>query len=1154
MEFFFLQGRAVAQPNPEPVPTSPQDGAALLAALRRLVLYAWSLPPVCGFGFILLTGVLTPGQLAAILTTPLEPAYIIGWLAFALWALPRQARPLADWLDGRAAPDAAQAALRRFPVVYWAAFLAYLALAPVSVIAAAALYTDYAPRTVEVFRIALIALSVSIIVGLPIFFRMLDLFGRALGELELRQPVIGLRTRLLLTAMLTPLLVDTLLVQYYWTRTGFFTLETFWVWLGLALLAATGALLVARSLGQSLNPLATLLGQGGGPAAAGRLRPQSTDELGVLTGDMAALLDRLHTQNAVLDLNNQLLRAADSDLGSTALLARVADLCQQALATESAFVVLREPDSGDLVAVAQAGSGYRAAGYWRLSGQEPSLARACLAQGETLALTNLADDARTSQRLRLALGTRSALVTPIPGEGDDAQGVLIASTRSQPRDWRPHDVALIENLAREAGLALVARRLREARERAEAARREESELLRLIMDTTEQGIYGGDREGRCLFINRAALRLLGYDRADQVLGQPMHALIHHSHGDGSPCPAEACRMGLATSAGTSVHCDTEVFWRSDGTSFPVEYWARPIERDGRAIGTVVSFVDITARRRTEQAEARRQRMLQTLVAATDLLLKPRSGSELMQAICTLLVEQAGFGMAWIGMVGGDRRVVPVAFRGIDQGYLAAADVRADDSPRARGPVGTAIREGRTVITEDTETDPAFAPWREMARARGFRSVLATPVRVDGDVVGALAIYASEPRAFGIHEITLAQRLAADLGQALAREAADAALRASERRLEALLAERTRTIEEQATILDQIHDAVVRTDLDGIVTGWNQGAQRLFGYTAQEMLGQPVALLHPDPDFLRERIIEPLKARGAHEVEVSMQRKDGSLFDGHLSLSLLHDAGGRPVGMIGYTLDISRRRMAERLLAARSRELAAINRELEAFSYSVSHDLRAPLRAIDGFSQALLEDYGAVLDATGRDYLQRVRAAAQRMAALIDGLLTLSRLARAPLARRAVDLSALAREVIGELQAGEPRDGVAVHIEPGIMAEGDPTLLRIVLANLLGNAWKYTRHTPAPEIRFGTERDNDGLVYFVRDNGVGFEMQYADKLFGVFQRLHHASQFEGTGIGLATVQRVIHRHGGRVWAQAEPGHGAIFRFTLGPGLDREGAAP
>ncbi|MEJ5211063.1 MAG: ATP-binding protein, partial [Burkholderiales bacterium] len=209
----------------------------------------------------------------------------------------------------------------------------------------------------------------------------------------------------------------------------------------------------------------------------------------------------------------------------------------------------------------------------------------------------------------------------------------------------------------------------------------------------------------------------------------------------------------------------------------------------------------------------------------------------------------------------------------------------------------------------------------------------------------------------------------------------------------------------------------------------------------------------------------------------------------------------------------------------------------------------------GLAHAVAADHPehAVLEFE-RHALQRVRAAAQRMAALIDGLLTLSRLARAPLARRAVDLSALAREVIGELQAGEPRDGVAVHIEPGIMAEGDPTLLRIVLANLLGNAWKYTRHTPEPEIRFGTERDNDGLVYFVRDNGVGFEMQYADKLFGVFQRLHHASQFEGTGIGLATVQRVIHRHGGRVWAQAEPGHGAIFRFTLGPGLDREGAAP
>ncbi len=239
-----------------------------------------------------------------------------------------------------------------------------------------------------------------------------------------------------------------------------------------------------------------------------------------------------------------------------------------------------------------------------------------------------------------------------------------------------------------------------------------------------------------------------------------------------------------------------------------------------------------------------------------------------------------------------------------------------------------------------------------------------------------------------------------------------------------------------------------------------------------------------------------------------------------------------------------RRMREHTI-----ELEAVNRELEAFSYSVSHDLRAPLRAIDGFSQALLDDPDSSLSADAGDHLQRIRGGVQRMAKLIDALLSLSQVMRAPLRVEPVDLGAIAREVVTTLREAHPTRQVEVIIADGLTVQGDPRLLEVVLTNLIGNAWKFTgkQLQARIEVGFGTppaDMERPVPVYRVRDNGAGFDMSHASKLFGAFQRLHQRSDFEGTGIGLATVQRIIHRHGGRIWAEAAIGAGASFSFTLG----------
>ncbi len=231
------------------------------------------------------------------------------------------------------------------------------------------------------------------------------------------------------------------------------------------------------------------------------------------------------------------------------------------------------------------------------------------------------------------------------------------------------------------------------------------------------------------------------------------------------------------------------------------------------------------------------------------------------------------------------------------------------------------------------------------------------------------------------------------------------------------------------------------------------------------------------------------------------------------------------------------------LQQRALRLELANRELESFSYSVSHDLRAPLRTIDGFSQALVEDYGSQLNGEAKDYLERICAATRRMGRLIDDLLNLSRLTRSQIKVETVDLSALVRAIASELQAAEPSRQVQFAISDGIFADGDRRLLRVALENLIRNAWKFTAKREVATIEFGVNGHGGARAYFVRDNGAGFDMAYSSKLFGAFQRLHPASEFDGTGIGLATVQRIIHRHSGRVWAEAQVDQGATFYFTL-----------
>jgi PAS domain S-box-containing protein len=328
--------------------------------------------------------------------------------------------------------------------------------------------------------------------------------------------------------------------------------------------------------------------------------------------------------------------------------------------------------------------------------------------------------------------------------------------------------------------------------------------------------------------------------------------------------------------------------------------------------------------------------------------------------------------------------------------------------------------------------------------------------------------------------------------------------------------------------------------------FNRAGEQTLGMKREQLIGKNDYDFFPadQAQFFQARDRDTLQSKALLDIpEEPIQTANGTRWLHTKKVPIL-DEQGEPAYLLGISEDITERKEAASALIRAKDAAEAANRELEAFSYSVAHDLRAPLRSIDGFSQALLEDYNDKLDDEGRSHLKRVRNAAQRMALLIDDLLKLSRLTRSELRRERVDLSALVRAAGDKLAESAPGRAVELQVAGELWVNADARLLGVVVDNLLDNAWKFSRSRSPAQVQFGVEEVDGAPAFFVRDNGVGFDMSYVDKLFGVFQRLHAVHEYEGAGIGLATVQRVVHRHGGRTWARGELDHGATFYFTLG----------
>ncbi len=359
-----------------------------------------------------------------------------------------------------------------------------------------------------------------------------------------------------------------------------------------------------------------------------------------------------------------------------------------------------------------------------------------------------------------------------------------------------------------------------------------------------------------------------------------------------------------------------------------------------------------------------------------------------------------------------------------------------------------------------------------------------------------------------------------------------------------------------SVVDTAHEAFIAMDSEGRITDWNHQAESTFGWSRSEVTGQPLAqtIIPPQYREAHRRGLEHFLATGQGPVlntriEITALHRDGHEFPVELTITPLRL--GRIYTFNSFVHDITARKQAKETLerqkaelARSNAELAAANKELEAFTYSVSHDLRAPLRQISGFSQILARELGPRIDPAALHYLQQIQKGVQQMGKLVDDLLNLGRVGRQALKEQLTDLRSLLEAVLADLKPeaeGREIEWIIGQLPP---AKCDPGLIRLVFANLLSNAIKFTRHQEHAIIQVGQMTLDGEVVFFVRDNGVGFNMRYVDKLFGIFQRLHLQEDFEGTGVGLATVQRIIHKHGGRVWAEAEPYKGATFYFTLG----------
>lgn len=715
-----------------------------------------------------------------------------------------------------------------------------------------------------------------------------------------------------------------------------------------------------------------------------------------------------------------------------------------------------------------------------------------------------------------------------------------------PYTPQPADQDLVDAAVRLARIAI-------ERARAEAALLGSEARFRELAENIKDVFYNRDfASGRFLYIS-PAYETLWHRRREELYATPdsYRESIHPDDRDAEVQTKHRQAAGGATDLEYRiVRPDGEVRWIRD-RSYPVLNEAGSVER---IVGTAR---DVTGRKRADRELARTNRALQMLSRCNQALTRIEDEAELLLQVCRLAVEVGGYRMAWVGYAQDDavRSIQPMAHAGHEAGYLSRVTLTWDaDHPTGRGPAGQTIRSGQAGVSENIAQGANQFYWSEEAAEQGYRSAVFLPLCDADRAFGLLGLYSESLEKLAPEEVRLLQDMADNLAFGIGSLRA----RLERQRSQEVARLAAAQVREQASLLDRAQDAIMVRNLDRTLRFWNKGAERLYGWTADEVLGKTMGeLMYRSPQVLVDAMNQTLASGGDWTGELEQVARDGSAVSVEARWTVVRDAQGRVNGVLGINTDIrERKRTREEILQLnasledrvqqRTGQLEFANKQLEAFSYSVSHDLRTPLSAIGGFSNLLVRELeSGTTGERSSHYLARIRAGVVQMGELIDALLSLAQVSRTSLRWETIDLTSLAQKILGGYREREPGRAALLDIQPELLARGDARLLLQVLDNLLGNAWKFSSQQPQSLIAFRREQSPDGeAVYVVRDNGAGFDMAYSEKLFGAFERLHNVSEFAGTGIGLATVHRIITRHGGRVWAESAPGQGAAFYFTLG----------
>jgi PAS domain S-box-containing protein len=658
--------------------------------------------------------------------------------------------------------------------------------------------------------------------------------------------------------------------------------------------------------------------------------------------------------------------------------------------------------------------------------------------------------------------------------------------------------------------------------------------LAAIVESSDDAIISKTLDGIITSWNKGAEKIFGHT-STEMIGTSIMRLIPADRQD-----EENMILGKIRRGESVKHFETRRQTK-DGRLIDVSACVSPIkDATGNIIGASKVVRDISERKQAESRIRYLNRVYAVLSDINQTIVREKDSQTMLATACRIAVEKGHFRMAWIGMADEKFRYVNLT---------AHAGATADTLKILPGLLGDeshecaccltlqALRTGAHATCNDIEHDPQTVVWRADALQRGYRAMASLPLKVEGKVVGTFNIYADESDFFDAEELRLMDELAMDIGFALEVSRRDAARRVSESRYR--------------TLFDYAPDGIVIADSKGYYLDGNPSICRMLGYTREELIGKsavdivvPEEVRHIDP------ALDAIKAKSDYHREWKFRRKDGSVFNAEVIATTMPDGN-----ILAMFRDITERKTAEQKIhqlnaeleqrvKERTAQLEAANKELETFSYSVSHDLRAPLRHVMGFVNLLQKDAGTSLSEKNVGYLKTISESARRMGNLIDDLLDFSRVGRAEIQKANINLDELVRETLGDFQAETNARTIAWEIHPLPLVRADRALLRLALVNLISNAVKFTSQRAEAKIEIGCAPDGQGEnIIFIRDNGAGFDVQYAHKLFGVFQRLHSSEEFEGTGIGLANVQRIIQRHGGRVWAEGVVDGGATFYFSI-----------